>query len=59
MSADLRRRSAPSARAKHGGEAIDVAEEIRLRTKLALSKRAGILIITILLCAGSTAPFGL
>ncbi len=31
--ADLRRRAAPSARARHGGEAFDAAEEIRLRAK--------------------------
>ncbi len=31
--ADLRRRAAPSARTRHGGAAIDAAEEIRLRAK--------------------------
>ncbi len=29
--ADLRRRAAPSARTRHGGEAIDAAKELRLR----------------------------
>ncbi len=31
--ADLRRRAAPSARTRHGGEGIDAAEEVRLRAK--------------------------
>ncbi len=31
--ADLRRRAAPSARTRHGGDAGDAAEEIRLRAK--------------------------
>ena len=35
--ADLRRRAAPSARTRHGGEDIDAAEEIRLRAKRAPS----------------------
>ena len=33
--ADLRRRAAPSARTRHGGDAIDAAEVIRLRVKRA------------------------
>ncbi len=38
--ADLRRRAAPPARTKNGGEAIDAAKEIRLRAKPAPSRKA-------------------
>ena len=38
--ADLRRRAAPSARTRHGGEAIDAAEKFRLRAKPAPRDRA-------------------
>ena len=40
--ADLRRRAAPSARTRHGGEVIDAAEEIRLRAKPAPRFKQGV-----------------